>query len=97
MKNLKGILLAVAALIVFSLPAAAQFRIGPRIGTEVNSLRFGNNGKDLFKSDNRAGFTGGLQMEFTVPVVGIGFDLSAMYVHRVNNASIVDSNGETIS
>lgn len=87
MKNLKALLLAVVAVLTLSVPAAAQFRIGPRIGTEVNSLRFGNNGKDMFNSDNRAGFTGGVQMEFTVPIVNLGFDLSVMYVHRVNNAT----------
>ena len=43
---------------------------------------------DVFNSDNRAGFTGGLMMEVNVPLVGIAFDLSVMYVHRLNNNSL---------
>ena len=39
MKALKIMLAAVAFAAIACLPAAAQFRIGPRIGTEVNSMR----------------------------------------------------------
>lgn len=68
---------AIAALAVQ--PAAAQFRIGPRVGLNVNKLHFD---KELLGNENRAGFNAGLMAEFTVPVVGIGFDISAMYVRR---------------
>ena len=61
------------------MPASAQFKIGPKLGATVSSLKFD---RSVFDSDNRAGFTGGLMCEFTVPVVGVGFDLSAMYVRR---------------
>lgn len=61
------------------------FRFGPRIGTEVNSMRFKS---DVFDSENRAGFTGGLMFEANVPVIGLSFDLSVMYVHRVNANTI---------
>lgn len=81
MKAIKVLLIALLATVVSGLPAAAQFHIGPRIGTEIN--RFTLSRKD-FNSDNRAGFTAGLMTEFTVPLVGVGFDLSAMYVHRVS-------------
>ena len=42
MKNLKVLLLAVVAVAFSALPAAAQFRIGPRVGVEVNSMRLNN-------------------------------------------------------
>ncbi len=61
------------------------FRFGPRIGTEVNSMRLNSN---VFDSDNRAGFTGGLMFEANVPVIGLSFDLSVMYVHRVNDNTV---------
>lgn len=83
MKVFKSIVAVAVVVLAATLPASAQFRIGPRIGTEINSLRLN---KDIFNNDNRAGFTGGVQMEFTVPVVNIGFDLSVMYVHRVSNS-----------
>lgn len=84
MKSIKAILLAVAVVLAAALPAAAQLRFGPRVGVQINSLSFD---KEILNSDNRAGFTGGLQLEFTVPVVNLGFDISAMYVHRVDNVN----------
>lgn len=74
-KRLLSVILALA--VIF--PAMAQFKIGPRLGVAVNSLHFN---KDTFKEDNRAGFTGGLQIEFTAPIIGIGMDASLMYVKR---------------
>lgn len=91
MKKLKGLFMAIAAVMMLSVPAAAQFRIGPRIGTEINSLRFD---KSAFDSDNRAGFTGGLQVEFTAPIINLGFDASVMYVHRVSNPKIANMSGD---
>lgn len=91
MKRTKIFLLAIAAILTLSLPAAAQFRVGPKIGTEINSLHFSSDVKDNFSSSNRAGFTGGITAEFTVPVIGVGCDLSVMYVHRVNNVTSTNS------
>ena len=88
MKNFRRLLLAAVALIAMSVSAAAQFSIGPRVGINVNSMHFDS---DLFKSENRAGFTGGLQAEFMIPMVGLGFDASVMYVHRVNNTTLEPS------
>lgn len=80
MKSLK-LLLIVAALGVsaYGSQTSAQVRFGVKAGVEVSKLHFDNR---IIESNNRAGFTGGLMMEFTVPVVGIGFDLSAMYARR---------------
>lgn len=59
--------------------AKAEFRIGPRVGIAVNSLKFSS---DIWESSNRTGFTGGLQFEFIAPIVNLGFDASVMYVRR---------------
>lgn len=87
----KATLIIVSAImalcVVWPSSAQAQFRIGPKAGVTVNSLHFNN---EVFDNSNRAGFTGGLMTEFTVPVVGIGFDLSFMYVRR--NASWMEQN-----
>lgn len=86
MKFLRTILVAALVLAGISAQAGDVFRFGPRLGMEVNSMRL-NSG--IFQNDNRAGFTGGLEMEATIPVVNLGFDLSVMYVHRVNrNAAL---------
>ncbi|MBD5234619.1 MAG: PorT family protein [Bacteroidales bacterium] len=90
MKKLQTLLLAIAAIAFCSLPASAQFRIGPRLGMEVNSMRLNSS---IFDNDNRAGFTGGVQAEFTIPVVNVAFDLSLMYVHRVGQSNFKNDNG----
>lgn len=84
MNSKKRFLAALAAIVAISGVAMAQFAIGPRVGINVNSMRFDNS---LFDSENRAGFTGGIQAEFTIPIINLGFDASVMYVHRVNSAT----------
>ncbi len=76
--TLKAILLAAVLALVSVVPAQAGFRFGPRVGLEVNKLHFN---EDLFTSDNRAGFTGGLQFEVS-GLFGFGVDASVMYVRR---------------
>lgn len=83
MKTGKLMTIVAAMLLCSVLTASAQFRFGVRLGTEVNAMRLD---KSVFNNENRAGFTGGLMCEFTVPLIGLGFDLSAMYVHRVSQS-----------
>lgn len=87
MKRLRIIILvAVMTLIGSVTPAQAQLRFGLKAGVAVNSLHFNT---ETFDADNRAGFTGGAMLEFTAPVVGVGLDLSVMYVRR-NSAWLED-------
>lgn len=89
MKAIKVIFVALLMIVgASSLPAQAQFKIGPRVGLTVNDLHFN---KDVVNTDNQTGWTAGITTEFTVPVVGLGFDLSAMYVRR-NAKFIADNN-----
>lgn len=78
MSSIKRFWLVAIVLAVF-IPASAQLKFGPRVGLAVNSLHFN---KEIIDKNNRAGFTAGLQLEFTVPLIGIGGDISAMYVRR---------------
>ena len=59
--------------------ADAQFRFGPKVGLTVNDMHFN---KSVLDADNRTGWTAGVMGEFTIPVIGISADLSAMYVRR---------------
>lgn len=79
MKKITIILAIMIASVASSLTANAQFRFGLKAGVAMNSLHFSSSD---FDASNRAGFTGGAMVEFTVPVIGLGFDLSAMYVRR---------------
>ncbi len=78
-KSLLTFLIAVASVVGMSMPASAQLRFGVKAGITVNSLHFSS---ETFDSENRAGFTGGVMLEFSAPVSGLGLDLSAMYVRR---------------
>lgn len=78
-KSIITFVVALVAVVSTAIPAQAQFRFGLKAGMNVSSLHFSS---DIFDSQNRAGFTGGVMAEFTVPVLGIGLDLSAMYVRR---------------
>lgn len=75
-KFIAAVLIATAAVV----PAQAQFKFGVKAGVALNSLSFS---KDKgFSSDNRAGFTGGIMADFTVPIIGLGFDASVLYASR---------------
>ena len=67
------------------MPAMAQFSIGPRVGVALNTLELNDKS---FGSDNRAGFTGGIQAELMLPVVNFGFDASVMYVRRTSELKV---------
>lgn len=91
MKKLFISFLVVAAAVIGSaIPAQAQLRFGLKAGVAVNSLHFSSS---TFDAENRAGFTGGAMLEFTLPATGLGLDLSAMYVRR--NSQWLDENGLT--
>ncbi|MCH5345749.1 MAG: PorT family protein [Muribaculaceae bacterium] len=63
--------------------ASAQFRFGVKAGVNISHLSFSEKAlEDVFSKDNQAGFTGGIMAEFTVPLIGVGADVSAMYVRR---------------
>ena len=69
--------MAIAA--ISPVASQAQFRFGAKVGLNVNSLHLN---ESTFDASNRAGFNAGLMAEFTVPVIGVGADISAMYVRR---------------
>lgn len=81
MGKIKHIVIAVIAALAVAMPASAQFRFGIKAGLNVNSVSFSDLNSN-FDKENRAGFTGGITTEFTVPIIGIGFDLSVLYSHR---------------
>lgn len=94
MKKLKIIAIVAILTAAFSIPAqAGGFHFGVKLGMDVSQLHFN---KDIFDSDNRAGFTGGLMCEFTAPLIGVGFDLSAMYVRR-NTRFLSEMDNENLS
>lgn len=83
MKNFKHLIIAALMAIFACGQANAEFRFGVKAGLNVNKLHTSSL-RDNFSSENRAGVTAGVMTEFTVPIIGIGFDLSVMYTHMNN-------------
>ncbi len=89
MKAIKVIFMALILIVgASSMPAQAQFKFGPKVGLTVNSMHFD---KSVIDAANQTGWTAGVMTEFTVPVIGLGFDLSAMYVRR-NTKFLTENN-----
>lgn len=76
---LRRLLYIAIALLAAVVPASAQLRFGVKGGIAVNKLHFN---KDVLSTDNRAGFAGGVQLEFGLPVTGLALEGSLMYSHR---------------
>ena len=80
MKKFTILIVAAIVSIAAAVPASAQLKFGLKVGTAVNSLKFqSDNWEETFSTDNRAGFTGGAMLEFTAPMLGVGFDASDVY------------------
>lgn len=91
MKSIKTLMVVLVMILgATSFSADAQFRFGPRVGLTVNDMHFS---RDVFDASNQTGWTAGVTGEFTVPVVGLSADLSAMYVRR--NTKFLDENSST--
>ncbi len=94
MKSYKKILLTLLIAVLGMGMAQAQFRWGIKAGVNLNSLN-PKNMSESFTKDNRCGVTVGLMTEFQVPLIGLCFDLSAMYT-RMNSDFGVANEDEKI-
>jgi len=75
MKKILSTLMVVVCLWI-AIPAQAQLKFGLKGGLNISTLTFS---EDVFKGDNRTGFFIGPMAEFTIPVVGLGIDVAALY------------------
>lgn len=80
MKKTLALLLVVTMGLGYAAQAQAGFKIGPRIGLNVNKLSTSGKIGDLFDSSNNCGFTLGVQAEYMTPI-SLGVDLSLMYTY----------------
>ena len=99
MRKLKSVFASVALFAaVFmagtqSVSAGSPLRVGVKAGVAINELKFNEN---AFSSSNRAGFTGGVMLQFIAPIINIGCDASVMYTHRQNRINFTEE-GEATS
>lgn len=78
-KILTGALLVCAMLMAAPAAQAGGFKIGPKVGLNINKFSLD---KSTLDNDNRCGFTAGVDAQFTVPLIGVGADVSVMYTRR---------------
>lgn len=94
MKKIHRLILVAVVLLATSMAANAQFHFGVKAGVALNSLKFSNLSdavSTFTDKDNRAAFTGGVMAEFEVPVIGLCFDASVLYVRRVSDVPGADN------
>lgn len=83
------LLVAIAAMI--ATPAAAQLKFGVKGGVDVTSLSLN---EDIVSKENRTGFYIGPTMKLSL--LGLGFDVSALYDQRSANVATDDNVEATI-
>lgn len=91
MKKLFTLIVLVAAT-YFAVPANAQLKFGIKGGLNITDMSLS---KDVFETSNRTGFFIGPTIKFTLPIVGLGIDASALYDQREGEVNVT-SDGNTI-
>lgn len=87
MKKILTIAVLFAALMT-AVPAKAEVKFGLKGGLNLTSISLDAN---AISKSNQAGFFIGPTFKFTIPIVGLGFDASALYDQRkaeVDNTSV---------
>ena len=69
-----------AAALTLSANASAQLKFGLKGGINTSEVSVND---DVWKTDNRLGFFIGPTVKFTLPIVGMGMDISALYEARI--------------
>lgn len=83
----------VAALCLFSLAASAQVKFGLKAGLNATSMSFS---EDVFDASNRTGWFVGPTLKVSLPLTGLGIDVSALYDYRSAKVSSADASRETV-
>lgn len=92
MRKLQSILL-LAVMVVMASAASAQVKLGVKGGLNVSKMSVSS---DVLDADNRAGWFIGPTLKFTVPIVGLSFDVSALYDQKSTKVSDDNNGSKTI-
>ena len=85
MKKILTVVVFFAALMT-AVPAKAEVKFGLKGGLNLTSMSLDAN---AFSKSNQAGFFIGPTVKFTIPIVGLGFDASALYDQRKGTVTSV--------
>lgn len=84
--------IAVALALLTTVPAQAQLKFGLKGGVNVTNMSFSS---DVLDASNRAGFFVGPTVKFTLPIVGLGIDASALYDQREGKVKLANNGVES--
>lgn len=77
---MKKIIVSMLAILMFqAMPSKAQISFGVKGGINVTNMKFS---KDVIDAKNQSGFFIGPTVKFKLPLVGLGFDVAALYDQR---------------
>lgn len=93
MKKLFTLIVLVAAT-YFAVPANAQLKFGIKGGLNITDMSLSN---DVFETSNRTGFFIGPTIKFTLPIVGLGIDASALYDQREGEVNVEADDNTLVS
>ena len=79
MKRIFAAALVAASMLFSANTAGAQVKFGIKGGLNVTSMSLNS---EVFDASNRTGFFIGPTVKFTLPIVGLGVDVSALYDQR---------------
>lgn len=85
----KTFILAILSIMMIAMPSKAQVTFGIRGGYNLTNISGG------LSTDNKSGFYVGPTVKFTVPIVGMSIDASALYDQRDASINIKESSGNT--
>ena len=92
MKKMMKIAVLAAAL-TLSANANAQLKFGLKGGINTSEVSVNEN---VWKTDNRLGFFIGPTVKFTLPIVGVGMDISALYEKRESKMKSEDGTQSSV-
>ena len=93
MKKLFTLIVLVAAT-YFAVPANAQLKFGIKGGLYITDMSLSN---DVFETSNRTGFFIGPTIKFTLPIIGLGIDASALYDQREGEVNVEADDNTLVS
>lgn len=93
MKKLFTLIVLVAAT-YFAVPANAKLKFGIKGGLNITDMSLSN---DVFETSNRTGFFIGPTIKFTLPIVGLGIDASALYDQREGEVNVEADDNTLVS
>lgn len=96
MVNFKKIVLATALVAgTVGMAQAGPFKFGIKAGLNVNKISLSKDFVNKLGEDgNSCGWTAGVMADFTVPIIGVGADVSLMYSRMNNGAEEADLYGK---